>query len=199
MPPLTIAAAARLCGCPRSTLQRAIRAGRLHLDAAHCLDPDELTRAGYLATPGARQPHAPAAQQSHPAGLQGHEVLLRDMQRSMERVVDALDRLTTAVQQMQQMQQERSSRTLPPAARTLQPRDIPADPPPTAPAPSPQILGTYDREAAVARMQVLRRQGLSFATIAQQLTAEGIVTRYGLPWEQSSVRYLLRTYGEAAT
>jgi hypothetical protein len=38
--PLTIAAAARLCGCPRSTLQRAIRAGRLHLDANHQVDPD---------------------------------------------------------------------------------------------------------------------------------------------------------------
>jgi hypothetical protein len=56
---LTIAAAARLCGCPRLTIQRAIRRGRLHLDTNHQLDPDELTHAGYLAT---------AAQQLQAAG-----------------------------------------------------------------------------------------------------------------------------------
>jgi len=62
MAKLTISDAARRCGCPRSTLQRAIRAGRLHLDADHCLDADELAHAGYLPAPGALLEQAPAAQ-----------------------------------------------------------------------------------------------------------------------------------------
>ena len=48
MPALTISAAARLCGVDRRTLQRAIHAGRLHLDAAHCLETEELLLSGYL-------------------------------------------------------------------------------------------------------------------------------------------------------
>ena len=60
---------------------------------------------------------------------------------------------------------------------------------------SPQVLGTYDREAAVQRMQELRLQGYSYEVIAHQLDAEGIVSRYGLPWQHSSVRHLLKTYG----
>ena len=46
--PLTISAAARLCHCDRRTLQRAIHAGRLHLDAEHCLSREELIAVGYL-------------------------------------------------------------------------------------------------------------------------------------------------------
>ena len=45
---LTISAAARLCHVDRRTLQRAIHAGRLHLDAAHGLDREALIATGYL-------------------------------------------------------------------------------------------------------------------------------------------------------
>jgi hypothetical protein len=48
MTTLTIAAAARLCGCHRRTLQRAIHAGRLQLDAEHRLSREALIAAGYL-------------------------------------------------------------------------------------------------------------------------------------------------------
>jgi hypothetical protein len=48
MATLTISAAARLCHCDRRTLQRAIYAGRLHLDAQHCLSREELIATGYL-------------------------------------------------------------------------------------------------------------------------------------------------------
>jgi len=49
----TISAAARVCHRDRRTLQRAIRAGLLHLDAQHRLSRDELLQLGYLeeATP----------------------------------------------------------------------------------------------------------------------------------------------------
>src|SRR6516162_3595648 len=90
MATLTIAAAARLCGCPRSTLQRAIRAGRLRLDANHQLETDDLTRAGYLTAAAAPQSHAPAAPQSR----QDMEDLLRSMQRTMERLTADIEVLS---------------------------------------------------------------------------------------------------------
>ena len=51
MTTLTISSAARLCRVDRRTLQRAIRAGRLHLDARHCLTAEALLLAGYPLTP----------------------------------------------------------------------------------------------------------------------------------------------------
>lgn len=48
MPGFTISAAARVCGVDRRTLQRAIHAGRLQLDAQHCLSREDLIAAGYL-------------------------------------------------------------------------------------------------------------------------------------------------------
>jgi len=123
MATLTIGAA-RLCGCPRSTLQRAIRAGRLHLDPDHRLDAYELTSAGYLPAPAALQEHAPAAQQSRPSLGE----VLRDMQRTLERLATVRE---AVMQELQLMQQERSSRA-PVHADAQQPRRMePSHPPPT--------------------------------------------------------------------
>ena len=47
MAKLTISDAARVCRVARSTLQRAVQAGRLSLDADHRVDTAELLRAGY--------------------------------------------------------------------------------------------------------------------------------------------------------
>jgi len=44
----TISDAARLCGVSRTTLQRAVRTGRLRLNADHRLERGELIHAGYL-------------------------------------------------------------------------------------------------------------------------------------------------------
>jgi hypothetical protein len=44
----TLSDAARLCGVSRTTLQRAVRAGRLRLNAEHQLEKGELIHAGYL-------------------------------------------------------------------------------------------------------------------------------------------------------
>jgi hypothetical protein len=60
----------------------------------------------------------------------------------------------------------------------------------------PHLLGTYDPQAAVARIQTLHRQGLSTRAIAAQLNAEGMPTRHGRPWGGASVGYLLRTHGQ---
>jgi DNA-binding XRE family transcriptional regulator len=74
----------------------------------------------------------------------------------------------------------------------------PAPAPPPVRTQRPQRSGpsAYDPSPAIARILTLRQQGLSFEAIAAQLTQEGIPTRYGLPWQHSSVRYLFRTYGD---
>jgi hypothetical protein len=54
MAKLTTSDAARACRVARSTLQRAVNAGRLSLDADHRIDTDERMRAGYT-LPAARQ------------------------------------------------------------------------------------------------------------------------------------------------
>src|SRR5215467_6522788 len=57
MATLAVSAAARLCGVDRRTLQRAIQAGRLPLDAQHCLSRDALIAAGYLDATPQGMPH----------------------------------------------------------------------------------------------------------------------------------------------
>ena len=178
MATLTIAAAARLCGCPRSTLQRAIRAGRLHLGADHRLGTDDLSRAGYLTAAAAQQPQAPGAQQPRP----GLDDLLRSMQRTMERLADVTEVLC---QELRHMQLERSSRVVATRGPTQQPR--------SSSAPTPR--STPDSDAAYARMQTLQAQGLTLSQIAAQLTAEGFRTKQGRPWHKSTVSYVLRTHG----
>jgi hypothetical protein len=59
---LTISEAARITGVARSTLQRAVRAGRLSLAADHTVDTAELLRAGYTLH-AAQQPQGAAALQ----------------------------------------------------------------------------------------------------------------------------------------
>jgi hypothetical protein len=46
-------------------------------------------------------------------------------------------------------------------------------------------------DAALARMQGLRQQGLSYRQIATQLTPEGLPTKTGGAWTKSTVGYLL--------
>jgi hypothetical protein len=144
-------------------------------------------KAGYLTQAAAQQPQAPAARQARAIPPDALVALLRDMQRTMERIAGAVETLTSEMRTMQQ-------RSMPPrdSRAAVAPQDAPLAPP----HPSPMLLGTYDPHVATARIQDLRRQGWSLTRIADQLTAEGIPTRYGLPWQYSSVRHLLKTYGK---
>src|SRR5262244_594137 len=78
MATLPVSAAARLCGVARRTLQRAIQAGRLPLDAQHCLTRDALIAAGYLdATPQERSQDTPQpTSQGMPQELEQVTILL---------------------------------------------------------------------------------------------------------------------------
>jgi hypothetical protein len=80
-------------------------------------------------------------------------------------------------------------------APQITPLVSPLEPPLDTPHPSPRILGTYDPHTAAQRIAALRAQGMSFARVADELTQEGIPTRHGLPWQHSSVRHVLKTYG----
>jgi Recombinase len=181
MATLTISDASRLCRCPRSTLQRAVRAGRLHLDIEHRLDPDELTRAGYLQGPGAQQGDAPGAQRArlHPIALDG---LLRDMQRAMERLSDTMEVLT---QELRQMHLQRSRSALQASDQTLQAARL--ERPPAALQPR-----SLEPEALLTQIQRWQAEGMSLRAIAAKLNAEGIPTRSGQgKWYQSNLSRLL--------
>ena len=216
MTTLTVSAAARLCGVDRRTLQRAIHAGRLPLDAQHCLSRNALIAAGYLdATPqdtsqDTPQPtsqgmphHTPQdASQGMPQELEQATALLALLAELTTAITDLHTEVRELRAELRQLPQRRrrSGAFTPHPTSQVTPRSTPQDTPHGTPQgmphPSPQILGTYDPRAAAARIHTLRRQGLSFVRIAAQLAAEGIPTRYGLPWQHSSVRHLFQTYGD---
>src|SRR5262249_45268021 len=95
MAKLTLSDAARACGVARTTIQRAVRTGRVSLDAEHQVDTAELLRAGYqldAAVLHAASPHvtAPAQQNAAPAqhptpqhAAHTQEVLLLRQERTM--------------------------------------------------------------------------------------------------------------------
>src|SRR5262249_33736341 len=108
----------------------------------------------------------------------------------LERLAIAIEDLRQEIQHLREHQPH-----APQATPRGAPQAMPQATPRGAPRASRQILGRYDPRAAAARIRDLRRQGLSYTLIAVQLTQEGMPTRYGKPWEQSSVRYVLETYG----
>jgi hypothetical protein len=93
-----IAAAARLCHCDRRTLQRAIHAGRLHLDAQHCLSREDLLAAGYLVVdaPQSTPQRVPYTPQRPPHDAPQDARLLA----LLERLSLAIAELTQAVHQL---------------------------------------------------------------------------------------------------
>jgi hypothetical protein len=66
MAKLTLSEAARACHVARTTIQRAVKTGRLSLDAEHCVDTSELLRIGYQLDAAALH----AATQQDTAGMQ---------------------------------------------------------------------------------------------------------------------------------
>ena len=85
---LTITAAARICHCDRRTLQRAIHAGRLHLDAQHCLSREALIAAGYLVVTMPQE--TPLTAPQVPPLVAPHQSALLPL---LERLATALERL----------------------------------------------------------------------------------------------------------
>ena len=126
---LTISAAARLCQVDRRTLQRAIHAGRLHLDAAHGLDREELLRAGYLLreTPQRGTPQHAPHEAPHATPQQGPQEAPQSVPQPQQLFL-LLGRLTIAVEGLwEEVRQLRAVL-----------RQTPHRPPQGAPQPAPR-------------------------------------------------------------
>ena len=102
----TIAAAARLCGVARRTLQRAIAAGRLGLTPDHRLTLEALAQAGYAPATEPRRPTAATPQGHRSDPPQALAPLLVSL-------VERLDHLLTLLERREQarMPQERTAAT----------------------------------------------------------------------------------------
>ena len=122
MPAFTVSAAARLCGVDRRTLQRAIQAGRLPLDAQHCLSREALIAAGYLdaATPQA-EPHS--MPQATPQELVQATALLALLERLTSAITDLHEEVCSLREDLRQMPQVRRGRA--PAAPQALPQGTP--------------------------------------------------------------------------
>jgi DNA-binding transcriptional MerR regulator len=201
MAKLSITEAARVTGVSRVTLHRYIKAGKLSRSADGTIDTAELLRVGLVLHPDTvlqpetlqrevTSPTTPTVTAPDAATLQRLlTVLQRELEAAHAREAAAQERETLLLQMLSQLQQQNQRlldmpRTGPAPVRTHRP-------PRSGPS-------AYDPSPAIARIVALRQQGLSYEAIAAQLDAEGLPTRYGLPWQHSSVRYLFRTYGEAS-
>ena len=100
----TISEAARLCGCDRRTLQRAIQSGRLHLDAQYRLSREALLTAGYLSaeTP---QDEPRGTPQTAPQMSSDLTPILASLERLIHAVEDVRQAVETLRADMRQMSQ----------------------------------------------------------------------------------------------
>jgi hypothetical protein len=164
MPSLTIAAAARLCHVDRRTLQRAIHAGRLHLDAQHCLSTDELLLAGYLiAEPPLATPQV--APQVTPLVTP----LATPLMPLLERLTLAIESLVIEARQLRQ-----DLRQTPLATPLATPQVVPLVVPLAAPQETPQAAPQLPSSRGAMRRRILallqdHPEGLSPAQIRDQL------------------------------
>ncbi len=155
MDTFTISAAARLCRCDRRTLQRAIHAGRLHLDAQHCLSREDLLAAGYLVFDAPQAtPHVLPQSTPHitphdtPQGTPQDAPLLA----LLERFASAIAELTQEVRQLHAAPHS-TPQSRPHIVPQHRPQDAPHSPPHETPqvTPPPTAAGTAAALAAPPR------------------------------------------------
>ena len=146
MPALTVSAAARLCGVDRRTLQRAIHAGRLPLDAQHCLSREALIAAGYLdaATPQDMP-------QDMPQELGQATALLALLERLTSAITDLHEEVCSLRDDLRQMPQTRRR---------------------SAPQRTPSIGGRGDMRRRIVALLQAHPEGLSAEDIRVYLKPE---------------------------
>jgi len=162
MAKLSISDAARACGVARTTIQRAVRTGRLSLDAEHQVDTAELLRVGFLVDAavlhaasqqgGAATPQDAAPQRSTPqqgdAAQQELQVLRREnamLQQERDRLVQQMDLLQA--QQTLHAVQQRYDRLL----------EAPRPAPPPAPPAAPEVVRELLRRRPYAELPEVER------------------------------------------
>jgi hypothetical protein len=197
---LSISEAARRCGVARTTLQRAIRAGCLALDARHEVSLEALGKAGYHAarTPQDAAPppqyRAARAQQDQKADvipLQQEEVLrsmqrlcisieamqdsLSAMQQGAQQLCDWMERLASGVQQGAQQATQQATQA-PGSHAVVEHRASDGDTPTSA------------KEILIAQIQRWQQGGMSLRAIAHKLNTEGVPTWSGKgKWYESNL------------
>ena len=152
MAKLTISDAARACNVARTTLQRAVKTGRLSLDAEHRVDTAELLRVGYqldaaVLHAATQQPLLPTQQDAAPQrsspqqhGAAAHDFqLLRQERDALQRERDLLMQQVTMLHTMHQTTQQQLTQ----AQQMLHEMQHRYDrlleaPPPTASPPTPR-------------------------------------------------------------
>src|SRR5262249_4911938 len=108
MAKLTLSEAARACNVARTTIQRAVQAGRLSLDAEHRVDTAELLRIGYQLDAAATMQHDAAPQRSttQQQDVVAHELqLIRQERDVLQRKRDLLMQQVTMLHTMYQTTQ----------------------------------------------------------------------------------------------
>jgi hypothetical protein len=119
MAKLTLSEAARACKVSRTTIQRAVKAGRLSLDAEHRVDTAELLRVGYqldaaVLHAASQQDAAPMQQDAapqrsttqHPGAAAQELQLLRQERNALQRERDLLMQRVDMLRSMHQTTQQ---------------------------------------------------------------------------------------------
>ena len=160
---LTISAAARVCGCDRRTLQRAVQAGRLTLDAQHCLSREALVAAGYLDAP---MPHdtpqmtPQVTPQETPQELPLVTALLAHLEQLTRTIVALHQEVILLREDLRQTPQRRRSPT-----PQSTPRTTPHD---AAPVPHHDALTPQARTATPVGAETLPPYLLTIAEVAAE-------------------------------
>ena len=194
MAKLTISDASRVAGVARSTLHRAIRAGRLSVDPDGHVDTAELLRAGYTlqrstqqAAPGALQDATPrssdAQQGAPPAETQAQTVvhqerdLLRLERDLLRRELEAAHGREQAALEREQAAREREALLLHMLEQAQQQSqrllDMPRTPPPAPPGPGAPAVASAPRGDMRRRIVALLQEypeGLSPVQTRQLLS-----------------------------
>jgi hypothetical protein len=200
MPAFTVSAAARLCGVDRRTLQRAIQAGRLPLDAQHCLSREALIAAGYLdaVSPQDMPQDMPqgtpqGTPQDMPQELVQASALLALLEQLTTAITDLHEEVRSLREDLRQLPQRtpQERRRGAPTAPQATPQDTPhaAAPVPQGPpqevrhaAAAPQVSPATPARSHGLPPQTLqaiadertRCEGLSLRDFAQRLHEKGI-------------------------
>jgi len=164
MAKLTLSDAARACNVARTTIQRAVKTGRLALDADHCIDTAELLRVGYhldaavlhaaaQQAPGAMQQDAALSRSTTPQlGVAPYELqLVRQERDAIQRERDLLMQQVDMLRSMQQTTQQQLTQAQQ-MLHEMQHRydrllDLPRPPPQEAPG-APQTPARVHRPPA---------------------------------------------------
>ena len=170
MAKLTLSEAARACNVARTTIQRAVKTGRLSLDAEHRVDTAELLRVGYQldaaalhaasqqTISGVQQAAAPQHSTPQQLGAATQDLqLLRQERDALQRERDLLARQLDMLRSMNQTTQQQLTQAQQMLHEMQHRYDRLLEAPRSAPPVAPAVLLPTNRQPAAARGEIRRR------------------------------------------